>query len=162
MENKICRREVEPNHRSEWIDGGSSNLPVKAPPFQGRTSAERHGHERGTGDQAPEKMVEHPEPTGLALGVLLGTEVQRYILLSVTHQAVRRQNVFTPRIREQPPICARHKCARCAHMRAPWWGLTTPCSQRLCQVSHKCPKAPYCFWRFAFALRSSRRAPYTA
>ena len=75
-----------------------------------------------TGDQASEKMVEHPEPTGLALGVLLGTEVQRYIFLQVTHQAVRRQNVFTPRIREQPPICAQHKCARCAHKRAPMVG----------------------------------------
>ena len=75
----------------------------------GRTG---HSDALPTGDQASEKMVEHPEPTGLALGVLLGTEVQRYIFLQVTHQAVRRQNVFTPRIREQPPICAQHKCAR--------------------------------------------------
>ena len=52
---------------------------------------------RITGGYLPPKMVEDPEATGFTLGVMLSTEVQRYIFLSITHWVVRRQNAFTPR-----------------------------------------------------------------
>ena len=52
---------------------------------------------RATGEDLPIELVEDPEATGFTLGVMLSTEVQRYIFLSITHRVVRRQNASTPR-----------------------------------------------------------------